>query len=149
MLKCRPGVQIEGQKHLRSNEQTSVVTFTYLPVLLVCVCLCFRYLNWHQSAMFFPFLLFFFPICWCIHLFSESMAGRDRFVLSFTAVSVLCFFCTVLFSRSPSLPIVDRCSPPSSPFLPHPPALSLLFCSLCAGFVSRALTCRCDPTEQR
>lgn len=85
-------------------------------------------------------LLFYCFFSLAVHSsFSESVAGCDH--------CVLCFLQCALFPPSHSLLMAIVLCPLS--FLPHPLALSLLFCSLCARSVSWALTSRCDPTEPR
>lgn len=113
---------------------------------------CLLYLSWRQSATLFSSLFYSFALYCCIHLSLRAWQGAIT-LSSCSLLFLSSVFCTVLFSPSLplslSLPIVGRCSPPSPSFLPHPPAPSLLFCSLCARSVSWALTSRCDPTELR
>lgn len=135
----------------RSNWTNFCVHTDLSPPLILRVFVlhhCVLYLSWRQSATF--FLLLFFP---SEHSsFSESVAGRDHFVLLFMATSFLSFsvFCTVLFSLSLSLFLSLAVV-----LLPLPPfSLTLLLSHSrsvppCARSVSRALTSRCDPTGLR
>ncbi len=105
-----------------------------------------------SARHFFSSLFYSFSLCVGAFIFLREH-GRARSLCPLVhcrfcpLVFFFVFFCTVLFSLS--LPSVGRCSPPSPSFLPHPLALSLLFCSLCARCVSWALTSRCDPSEPR
>lgn len=129
-----------------ADEQTSLLTL--IAPLLISVCLFYNTTVFCASTGVSPQLLLFLSVH---SSFSEGMGEYDHFVLLFMAASFLSsvFLLCALIYLSISLSLLDagHCSPPSPSFLPHP--LSLLFCSLCARSVLKALTSRCDPTELR
>lgn len=93
------------------------------------------------------FVLFFLSVGAFIFLWKHGRAwSLCPLVHCLSCPQIFFALCSFL---SVSLTIVGRCSPASPSFLPHPRALSLLYCSLCARIVSWALTSCCDPTEPR